>query len=354
MINGVLSGSLAARDKFLDLNVINAVGTILMAVMPLAAAVLIEPRLDLLVAASFAARTFSAVLLFTRCARAVPLQRPRLSARGDIVTLTKYGGWITVIGAVGPLLSLWDRFAIGVVLGAATISYYVVPFNLVMQATIVPASLSAALFPKLSGRGRDDVADTSREALRALSTVMTPLILVAAALLGPFLILWIGPELAAKSAPAGYILLAGIWANSLAQIPGAALLAHGRPDLVAKAHLSELLPYVALLYVCMKLFGVPGVALAWSIRSMSDAIILFVLSREPLRELRPLVLPLILVCGAVVTCLAFPLSSRARWIMLVSLALVGIVYALRTLPSSIAMHLERLPLIRRFASRRAG
>ena len=119
MINGVLSGSLAARDKFLDLNLINALGAVLMATMPLATALLIEPRLDLLVAASFMARAFSAVLLFARCARAVPLHRPRLSNRGDIVKLTKFGGWVTVVSAVGPLLSMWDRFAIGVVLGAA-------------------------------------------------------------------------------------------------------------------------------------------------------------------------------------------------------------------------------------------
>ena len=67
-------------------------------------------------AGSLAARLLSLALLAIVCVRAVPVGRPRF--RRDLVRqLAGYGGWVSVSSLVGPLLAMWDRFAIGAVLG---------------------------------------------------------------------------------------------------------------------------------------------------------------------------------------------------------------------------------------------
>jgi O-antigen/teichoic acid export membrane protein len=73
---------------------------------------------------------------------------------------------------------------------------------------------------------------------------------------------------------AGETLLCGIWLNGLANIPYVMLQAQGRPDVVAKIHLAEIGPYVALLWYSLHQFGLEGAAFAYSTRVAVDAILL--------------------------------------------------------------------------------
>ena len=95
---------------------------------------------------------------------------------------------------------------------------------------------------------------------------MTPLIVVGILVMEPFLSWWIAPAFAQQSAPVGQLILVGFWANGFALIPYAQLQARGRPDLVAKCHLGEVLPYFALLYLGLSAFGMIGAAAAFSLR----------------------------------------------------------------------------------------
>ena len=89
------------------------------------------------------------------------------------------------------------------------------------------------------------------------------------------LVVWLGPIYAEEAALALQILTVGVFVNSLAHLPYSYIQGMGRPDLTAKFHLAELLPYAVLAWVFVQSFGVAGAALAWTIRVSADAALLF-------------------------------------------------------------------------------
>jgi hypothetical protein len=70
-------------------------------------------------------------------------------------------------------------------------------------------------------------------------------------------------------------LAAGVFLNSLAQVPLALVQGVGRPDLTAKLHLLELPLYVLGLWWLISTFGIVGAAIAWTLRVGLDAAVLF-------------------------------------------------------------------------------
>ncbi|HES77073.1 MAG TPA: flippase, partial [bacterium] len=75
--------------------------------------------------------------------------------------------------------------------------------------------------------------------------------------------------------PVAVILLLGIWMNALAFLPYSYLQAQGRPDLPAKLHLIEVVPYLVFLWWAIGAWGIQGAALAWTLRVSLDSVLLF-------------------------------------------------------------------------------
>lgn len=269
-LTGVLSGSLQGRARFLELNLISVTGTALFQLMPLSAASLWGANLGIVLPAALFSRLFTLVMLFARCRRHVVLHHPPTFARAQARQLLGFGGWVTVTSFVGPMMVTLDRFIIGAVAGAKAVTHYTVPFQLGERSTIFSSALSSALFPRLAAAPPEEEVRLAQEGLRTLLTVMTPMVVAGLLLIEPFLAWWITPAFAEQSASVGHVLLVGFWANSLAIIPYAQLQARGRPDLVAKCHLGEVLPYFCLLYVGLNTLGMAGAALAFSARAAAD------------------------------------------------------------------------------------
>lgn len=61
-------------------------------------------------------------------------------------------------------------------------------------------------------------------------------------------------------------------------MPFSLLQAVGRPDLTAKAHLSELPLQLIAVMLLVRSWGITGAAAAWTLRVTFDAVVLFVLS----------------------------------------------------------------------------
>jgi len=89
---------------------------------------------------------------------------------------------------------------------------------------------------------------------------------------------------------------------TIARTHSIVLQAVGRPELLAKAHMIELLPYLAALWWLTGEYGIIGTAVAWVVRAMMDAVTLPVLTRYAVPELskgvgRTLCLLPVLACG---------------------------------------------------------
>lgn len=300
-LSGVLTGTLQGREQFLELNVISITSTVFFQLFPLLISWHFGPELYLLLPAALTARFITLAALMWRCYRHVfGKYRPRF-IRSKALQLLHFGSWVTVTSIVTPMMVILDRFVIGAISGAKTVTFYTVPFQLAQRITLVPSALSTAIFPRMAAIKNGDARELASKGMCTLIAVMTPLVLIGLFMMSPFLELWVGQGFSDRSASVGQLLLLGFWANSLAWIPYTQLQACGRPDLVAKCHLSEVLPYFGLLYLGLKYFGLAGAAAAFSFRVFMDLILLSWFAGTLKLVLRSLLTPSLFLTGGILT-----------------------------------------------------
>lgn len=308
----VMTGALTGQERFGVVNIVQVGGMVLFQTVPLLISFLIGPQLNIIIPAAVVSRCVVLVPLFFAVRKLLPLtNRPRIDRR-RARDLLGYGAWVSVTNVVGPILSTFDRFVIGVILGAASVAYYDVPSRLAQKASIVPGALSQALFPRLSAQTRGEATATSLLAAHAVNGFMTPLVVMAILLVDPFLTVWVGAAFARYAAPVGAALLAGTWVNSVATIPYAKLQAEGHPNWVAMAHVAEVLPYLAGLWWALHQFGLVGAAFVWTARVSLDAALLLWFAHMGRKLLVPLAASAGLVSAAwLLTVVRIPLLETA-------------------------------------------
>ncbi|MCI5221841.1 MAG: flippase [Candidatus Electrothrix sp. AR4] len=334
-LSGVFAGALQGRERFLELNLISVSGTVLFQLIPLSVAAFWKVDLRLLLPAALFARYLTLVALFLSCQRHIILNHPPSFMREQARQLIRFGGWVTVTSFIGPMMVILDRFIIAVLSGAKAVSFYTVPFQLGERCTILSSSLVSALFPRFAAVSSAEEYRLAVKGLRLLVVVMTPLVAVVLLFMEPFLAWWINPVFADQSAQAGQIILLGFWFNSFAKIPSVQLQARGRPDLVAKCHLAEILPYFLLLYLGISLFGLVGAAGAFSLRVVLDLLLLAAFAGVLRYLLCLLLIPVLLLAVAFFISLQSSLS-QLEWISYVMAHLLfTIVWAWRQSPASL-------------------
>lgn len=299
LVSSVLNGSLEGRNKFLVVNYLQITTAVVFQVIPLVIAYNYSPSLSVVIPAAVLTRAFMNIPFLMACFRYIPLTFRFSFSRKIARSLLSYGGWVAISGMINPLLETIDRFLIGIVLGAQAVTHYTLPYQLVTKARVIPTSLSRVLFPKFSSEDVTDSHALALKSLRSLLVVMTPVILCGIVLLKPFMVIWVGNDIAGVASPIGEILLFGVWANSLAHIPFYLLQGKGRPDLVAKFHTLEIGPFLIAIYFSMQLWGLYGAAWAWTIRVLVDAALLFHYSGMPKGCVRVMGLPAVMVVGAI-------------------------------------------------------
>jgi O-antigen/teichoic acid export membrane protein len=342
-LSGVLGGALQGRERFLALNIISGCSSVLLQLMPLAVAWKVGPQLTWLLPATVGTRILCLSFTFFFCYRLIAERfGPRLNL-SEAVHLLKFGGWVTVTSLVSPLMVIFDRFAIGALLGAEAVAYYAVPFQIAERFAIIPGALANAAFPRLSAADRGEERSTAELATRSLAVVLTPLFAAAILMIEPFLQLWLGKAFSQIATPIAWITLLSYWANGLARIPLARLQARGRPDLVAKTHLAELLPYAIALYGGMRLFGLRGAAIAFGIRVIADLGVLEFLAGDLGGTVKLLALPAGLLCIAYWIAVGLPPFGLAWFAAAGLLTLSVLVWSWSAAPDQ----MRRLVLLRK-------
>lgn len=334
-ISGVLNGALQGRERFMALNASSVFGTVSFHLLPLVVAWMHGPDLAWLVPAALLGRVITCVALFVQCHRYVPLNMVPSVRRDLVAPFFRYGGWVTVTGIIGPVLTTLDRFLIGSIVGPPAVTYYSVPFSLVSQATILPNSLSSALFPRFSAVPKEECHRLMSEGLLTLSVILTPLLVAGILIMENFLTWWVGPGMARNSAFVGEIISLGLWFNGLAYLPYFRLQAQGRPDLVAKCHLVELIPYLAFLVFALNTWGVVGAALAWSLRAAVDAMLLLWIGGVTSDDFKAYLLPILLLGIASIAVFCFPMGSFPRLAVSASALLGSLAWTWWASPDSV-------------------
>jgi O-antigen/teichoic acid export membrane protein len=314
MLGSQFSGALEGSERFGFVNLVSVLTSAASLALPLAAAIFIAPTLQVLAAAATLGRLLGVVALGAGATVLLPVGRPSFD-RNDAGKLLSFGGWITISNVIGPILSTFDRFLIGRLIGASATGIYALPFSLMIQMQLVPAAVNRALFPRMAAASAIGAPDGSEDTIALFNFAITCILVVASPLILPFFWLWVGPETGTVSSPVAYALMPGIWANSLAMVTSTALVARANTRFLALVHLSEIVPFLLLLYGAVHFFGIVGAGLAWSLRCAVDAAIILGWQRVPLQKL-PTALSGIGISAISAISLLLPPGDPLRWILL--------------------------------------
>jgi O-antigen/teichoic acid export membrane protein len=310
--SSVLQGALQSRLRFGTLNIIQVVGITAAQVIPLFVAVSGYVSLQALVPAALSSRLIVIALLMGSCRRAVPLRGAPVFSWGHFSALAKYGGWMSVIGLLGPLLVTIDRVLIASIGGAKAVAHYTVPYDLVARAMVLSSSFSSALFPKLASASRDDGLEMAQAATSSLMMVMTPLVIFGLFIVQPFIVFWIDDSFADQSRGVAEVVLLGIWINCLAVPFNTYLLGSGRPKEVAISYAVQVPLYLLLLWHGLHQFGVVGAAFAWTGRVLMDTLIMLALTGRVSTTLISALPPFVLVLASTITTTVLSPTIPAR------------------------------------------
>ena len=274
----VLNGS----ERFVAVSTLDTVRLITLQLLPLGFAFWWGPELVWIASGIILALTISSVLALAATVELV-LAPKRLArpTRALAVPLLHFGKWVSVTGLVGPILAVGDRLVIGAVRGATAVTVFSIPYNLASRLLVVPFSLIRVAFPRFSAIGVEESRALGASALAVLALITAPFAVLGASLAAPFLEWWIGEDLATDAAPVAAVLFAGIWVNGLGYVPYSLLQAQGRPDVPARYHAFEVVPFLIVLAIGVHFAGPLGAALAWSCRTLVDSSLLLRAARLP-------------------------------------------------------------------------
>jgi O-antigen/teichoic acid export membrane protein len=211
------------------------------------------------------------------------LSKPQIH-RPLLMPLLRFGGAIVTTSMAALLLTNAEKVLLTRYASVTALAHYSVAFALAMMLTQVPAAMNQSLLPAFSRfqtePGHQDLHQLFRRALNGILFWVAPAALIMCLAARPFLTLWAGPEFGRESTFPFYILAAGLVINIFTWVPYNLLIAMGRTGLVARFHLAEIIPYVALAFVMIQWYGAVGAALAWSLRMVITAPLVFLFARR--------------------------------------------------------------------------
>ncbi len=283
----VVTGLRGVLEGFEDFRTVNILRVVLGCAnfgLPALSAMFLGPSLEYMVASLVIARVVILIAHWRAVDVRVSTWGRDYSVDGKTMKgLLSFGAWMTLSNLISPLMVTADRFIISYLLGAGVVAYYTVPFDVIVRLLVIPAALTAALFPRfahLFSTRRDELVRVYRKGLAAMLTIMLPLCLILA--LGAYagLTLWLGKAFAEKSWLIASILSIGLLFNGMAQIAHAAVQAAGGVKATALLHALEFCLYVPFLFAALEFFGLVGAASVWVGRVLFDLLVLLVIARR--------------------------------------------------------------------------
>lgn len=272
-------GVLEATHAFKIINLIRLPMGVFTFIAPVVVIWLGSTRLDLIALALVVGRIIGCVAHGFYVKRLLPRETGRLVLGSDFVKpLLTSGGWMTVSNIVSPFMGYVDRFIIGSLLSAVAVAFYTTPQEMITKLWIIPGALTAVLFPAFAS---DLVMNNGKtkalfcRAVKSLFLVLFPVTLSLSLFADEILAVWINPEFAKNSALVMRFFAAGILINCLAHVPFTLIQGIGKARCTALVHCVELPVFILALWILIGHYGVLGAAIAWFLRMVLDAILLF-------------------------------------------------------------------------------
>jgi O-antigen/teichoic acid export membrane protein len=272
-----LRGILEGEQRFKAINLLKLILGLSNFLGPIASIALFGPRLDYTVGSLVLARYIILIAHYLIALIKISNIRDNLSLE-ESKHLFRFGGWMTLSNIIGPLMVVVDRFLIANFLGAAVVAYYSIPADFMIRLLVLPAAITATLFPVFSKYISEKNYINSKALYKKSMQIVFLMMGGVAALIvigADFGIgIWLGSEFAEKSAVVASVLAVGILFNSMAQIPHAYIQASGDARSTALIHVFESAFYIPALLLLMQMHGILGASIAWMLRALLDLVLL--------------------------------------------------------------------------------
>lgn len=283
-----------------------------------------------IVAALVTARAVGFFAHFWACSRALPgFAHSFEFMRSAMGPLFRFGTWMSLSSIAGSVMVSFDRFVIGATLSVAAVAYYAVPSEVVIRLLWIPLALIGVMFPAFSATHsgqRDRLTFLYESSVKLVCISLLPLLLALVAFAPEILRIWLGSDFAKNSTWVVRCLAIGIFITGAGQVAFAHVQGAGRPDITAKLLILELPLYIACLFFFVKLDGIRGAALAWTLRVSADTVLLFALSRKIAPENRFIATKVPLLLGGGVLFLlmvSFDMPATLKIVSVISAALIS-------------------------------
>jgi len=318
-------GLLAASGRFDVLNLIRLPLTVFLFVGP-AAVALLTVRLPAVVGVMVASRYVALALNLWFCGRVSPgLWRRLHFDRALVRPLLGFGGWLTLIQVVSPLMVNLDRLLVGALVSSAAVTYYATPSEALTRLWGVPSAVVGVLFPAFAATflvDRKQAAALYERGVKFIYVLLLPVLLAAVLFAPEALGAWLGGDFPARSTLVMQLVAVGVFVYSLNHVPAEMINAAGRPSFTARARVVELVAFLPLAWLLITRLGIRGAAIAWLLRVVVDTGVLFAGSHRllgsPRASGRRILAAATLGLGAMlVGCLPAPLALRLGYFVLV-------------------------------------
>jgi O-antigen/teichoic acid export membrane protein len=197
------------------------------------------------------------------------------------VVIHRNNQWITLSNVSGIVNGSLDRFVLLSVLGTQAIGAYVFAQDFGIRILVLSSSFALVLLPFFS---RNESKLQNHIWVRRGSG------LILLSHIGLGLILFFGQShlihgftnmpLAQDVVDFFWIFLLGITANGIGHILLSALHSHRDLKRPALWHMISAVLYIPILYGVVQVFGLTGAAVLWSVRSVVDTVVLYILWRQ--------------------------------------------------------------------------
>jgi O-antigen/teichoic acid export membrane protein len=270
-VSAVLNGALIGMNRFWVLNFFSVLNTSLTMILPLISSVIYGPNINLIIVSTIIGRIISFYALFIYIfGRVISKGNSVKYSRNRSIEMLKYGAWVTISSVVSPLLVMMDRIMIGGVSGAGMVGVYTIPYQMTEKTTIIAKSISNSLFPIFSSKNTVDPVSLLSESISKLVSITFPIFFILIYIIEILLKYWIGADISNMVSFPSRILLVAFYINGIAAVAYSMIQASGRPDIVARLHLFEILPYTLILYILVVQYGIVGASIALLLRLTFD------------------------------------------------------------------------------------
>lgn len=282
MLNLVFQGYFEGRSKFYELSRIKIAVNPLSSLLP-ALSTMIIGTLKAAILSLIIAKVLSLIAVFLLYLRDLN-QRGQSFGSVSLSSLRKlitFGGWISLSNILSPIMNTGDRFMVASINGSANLSFYSIAADAISKFTIFPVAVSKVIFPIFSDSSKKSIhRDVKRKSFQMIAYPMMILTVFGIIFSENIIMIWFGNEYLGSTVIVFQLLLIGLFFNSIAQIPYSEIQARGYANYTALLHSLEIIPHIFCLWFMVTNYGIIGAALAITIRSVVDALLLILIEKK--------------------------------------------------------------------------